>query len=488
MSANAIATVIIPVAPHHLPLLPRALDSVRQQTIPVDVIHSVDNHRRGPGYMRNRLAEQVKTPFLIMLDADDWLLPHFTETLLRHYQRGSYVYSDWYQGPHHVKATDCYAFTQSSAPDQRGWHLPPCLFPTALYHAIGGHDETLWGAEDTDFFIKANYHRIRSIRVTQPLFHYTEDGTRSKDASSRGEKWGELLRSIWMRYAKGLSMACCGGGNNVVELQAQSGSSDVLVRVLWDANITLRGRATGRHYGRVGHRQLLRIDPRDLALMANKFERVPDVNELSPDVQTAETALKDALEAQAGSSASLADRIRAAGVRNTETKERVGYDMQQHPEELAALLEFCLANGVRTVLEIGTGVSAGLARFMVKDLGWSVTSIDVNVPEATDLFDNPNWLFIQGDSAVEPTPLEPVDLLIIDGDHSYEAARRDYEKFSEHARIIAVHDISPTGYFPDGVAKFWRDLAYTKTGNLRKGFHEALVDGSKWGWGWHVRA
>jgi hypothetical protein len=226
------------------------------------MLHMVDHQRRGPGYIRNRLAEQVTTPFLIMLDADDHLLPRFTETLLRQYVRGSYVYSDWWEGGHHVKATSCYAFTLSNAPDQRGFHLPPCLFPTALYHAIGGHDEALWGAEDTDFFFKANYYGIRSIRVPEPLFHYTSDGARSKEASGRGEKWGQLLGTIWSRYWKGVSMACCGDTNP--EGQAMTAvEQELLVRVRWDANRSFRGAATGRDYGRLGHQQIVSIALRD---------------------------------------------------------------------------------------------------------------------------------------------------------------------------------------------------------------------------------
>jgi hypothetical protein len=226
---------------------------------------------------------------------------------------------------------------------------------------------------------------------------------------------------------------------------------------------------------------------------------VPDVVVLSPDETAAKAAAQAAtqettgnddgqqLETQAGSGATLLERIHAAGVRNADTKERVGYDMQQNAEELAQFLAWCVDAGVQSVYEIGAGVSAGLAKFMVKDMGWTVTSLDVNVPESTDLFDHPNWLFIQGDSATEAPPLQAVDLLFIDGDHSYEAAKRDHDRFGDAAKIVAFHDIAPGGYFPDGAAKYWRDIAYTKAGNLRKNFHEAIAEGSKHGIGWFVR-
>jgi hypothetical protein len=78
----AVTTVIIPAGPKHVHLMARAVESARAQTVPTEVLTFVDTERRGPAYGRNLLASQVTTPFLTLLDADDYLEPNFVEETL----------------------------------------------------------------------------------------------------------------------------------------------------------------------------------------------------------------------------------------------------------------------------------------------------------------------------------------------------------------------------------------------------------------------
>lgn len=69
------------------------------------------------------------------------------------------------------------------------------------------------------------------------------------------------------------------------------------------------------------------------------------------------------------------------------------------------------------------------------------------------------------DAAVHFFGAGQLDVLLIDGDHSYEGVRRDYELYSKLVRpggIIALHDIvdGPEGSV-GGVPRFWRELRPT---------------------------
>src|SRR5690606_6765712 len=81
-----LASIIIPCGPDHLHLLPRAVASAEAQTVACEVIPVIDHDRRGPGWARNRGAEQASGLFLVFLDADDELEASFVQTLARAYE------------------------------------------------------------------------------------------------------------------------------------------------------------------------------------------------------------------------------------------------------------------------------------------------------------------------------------------------------------------------------------------------------------------
>lgn len=483
----SIATIVIPCGEKHLPLLHRAVRSAYAQTVPVDVLVYVDRERRGPAYGRNRLAEQVKTPFIVQLDADDWLMPHAVEAWLKHWQPGMYVTSDWFQGEHHVSAVSCYGLNVKEG--EANFHLPPSLFPTAYWHALGGQDETLFGAEDTDFFFKANAERIRHKVVREPLFHYTPDGYRSKEASS-DPRWQDLLNTLFSKYLWRMSkMGCCGDiapQDNSLKVGACV-EGDIVVSPVWKAEQKTTGRSTGRKYGKINRSNTLCIDKRDYN--ANRAEWIVhhDWNALAPT----QTQIQQALKIDPNDPvAVMANKIRQAGIRTSwEPVVTTGYDIQQTPQELAQFLVWADQHDVKTVLEIGTGSSAGLARFMVKDMGWQVTSLDMNTPDAhDDLIGSDDWTFIQADSQAKDTinllEGQKFDLVFIDGDHSYEGAKHDHLTYGKLGRIVAMHDVADGGWW-DGSIQYWKDVAYTKAGNLRKGYHEAITPNAKQGIGWY---
>lgn len=138
----------------------------------------------------------------------------------------------------------------------------------------------------------------------------------------------------------------------------------------------------------------------------------------------------------------------------------------QSRDELIALCEFIEAHDVRSYLEIGvwTGrLVTALQELFDFDL---VAACDLGVVEQIGL---PLRLpfgtrFLRANSHSDAyvewrAGLGHIDLVLIDGDHSYEGVRRDWEinRLFPH-RFIAFHDI--TGLDPScrGVKQLWDEL------------------------------
>jgi predicted O-methyltransferase YrrM len=137
------------------------------------------------------------------------------------------------------------------------------------------------------------------------------------------------------------------------------------------------------------------------------------------------------------------------------------------------------AAGARSVVEIGVaeGGSAWHLRRAI-DPGGTLTLIDTYPPVlgmnmsqviARRLVDGVErgqveWLRMRSDEAVHGWS-RPIDYLFVDGDHSYDAVRRDFEEWGEHVvpdGTIAFHDaLTDAAWMDDsfGSARFVAELA-----------------------------
>jgi predicted O-methyltransferase YrrM len=97
------------------------------------------------------------------------------------------------------------------------------------------------------------------------------------------------------------------------------------------------------------------------------------------------------------------------------------------------------------VMEIGVRFGASTAALLagVEDHGGHLYSVDIE--DCRIFLPHPQWTFYQMDSVKEfaqllarvPTEL---DLLLVDGDHSYNGCVSDLMHFGPRAKIIMVHD------------------------------------------------
>lgn len=268
-------TFVIPTAPYHEAAVEKAVASCLAQTIRCAVVVVYDHDRRGAGYARNRGLEQVTTPFVSFLDADDWIESDFAEKCLLAYDGRRYVYSDWH--------TDRYIEASCTPWDGTGaHHIITTLLPTPFVRYVGGFDETLAGMEDTDLYWKLTRSGLCGKRLPEALFHYGKGGLRAQAFKDRADR-DAIGKSIVQRY-EGKPMACggCGGGNSdnggyQATPAGEPFDGAVLAIALWAGNRQERGGITGRLYPRAGNGKQLWVDPRDVDYAPKKFARVVEM-------------------------------------------------------------------------------------------------------------------------------------------------------------------------------------------------------------------
>ena len=116
-------------------------------------------------------------------------------------------------------------------------------------------------------------------------------------------------------------------------------------------------------------------------------------------------------------------------------------DIQQHQGLLHGL---ACDPWIESIVEIG--VREGLSTAALCASKKRVTSIDIDrcEPHATILHvAYPNWKFIHGDSlkVVIMDNFNAIDMLFIDGEHTYRQVKAELEKFGESVvRWIVLHD------------------------------------------------
>lgn len=267
-------TVVTPVATHHTDHLPQAQASVAAQTVPVVHLWQVDTAGRGPGWVRNRLLERVRTPYVAFLDADDMLAPTFAAETLAAIQPARYVFTDWLR-PNGKR--------EAAAPfgSGAGFHLVTAVVATADARRVGGFDETLPGLEDRDFYLKLANAGVCPLRLSLPLVTYSADGIRSRQVMATAANIKSAIDARWR-------MDCCGDDTDRAPQGAPHGT---LAEWVNPTARRVQGVATGTVYRRHGAGPV-RVDPRDLDAMPHVFRPVtplaappapPSVSAPAPD-------------------------------------------------------------------------------------------------------------------------------------------------------------------------------------------------------------
>lgn len=159
-----------------------------------------------------------------------------------------------------------------------------------------------------------------------------------------------------------------------------------------------------------------------------------------------------------------------------------GIGLWQYPSQFSKYMKFIYdtMGTVRTYAEVG--VAAGgtfmyTTEFLRRYCGLQKSyAVDIAPPGHVNYINNdqspfqgklhsylentPYAQFIQGtcDDLLRHLDLnaEHVDLLLIDGDHSYEGAKKDFDTLSKKASTIVFHDI--TNIHCPGVGRLWQEV------------------------------
>lgn len=235
---NGYVTVAIPVRTEHAKFLPQALASIEAQTLrgfigQVIVVNdtgkalSVEGAKllatrggEGASVARNVALEQVRTPFVVFLDADDLLVNTAVETMLRAYAaypEASYIYGDAWTDSGDGKGPLYYAapgYNRRFLIGERNIHNVTTLLPTQIAKAVGGFDEVTGAWEDWDFYIRLALAGYCGVKVPSPLILYRL--ATGQNRRTHGQKANDLIREVRERYADYIEgrkelMACCGG-------------------------------------------------------------------------------------------------------------------------------------------------------------------------------------------------------------------------------------------------------------------------------------
>lgn len=282
--------VVVPVADYHRDVLVDALDSIEGQTMrewelivvadgfefdkslreAYPYVTYVELPKCGAGAARNAGAKLAKAPYLLFLDADDWLTPdalsimyNATMTHPGHIIYGDYLghavleprererlrasgrlqsYDDktnqsviQYQSLEY----DCELAAKQPQVNERDgsfyiWNLVTSLVPKLWHDEIGGFDEQMPSWEDWDYWLRLAWRGKCFVRVPRTLVEYrfyTGQRRAIANPSESGES-GRQLSGKLLQYLQGKrrgeTIMPCGGCKKQTPVHAIPAPSQVM--------------------------------------------------------------------------------------------------------------------------------------------------------------------------------------------------------------------------------------------------------------------
>lgn len=135
--------------------------------------------------------------------------------------------------------------------------------------------------------------------------------------------------------------------------------------------------------------------------------------------------------------------------------------LEQNEQELLMLTDFIKKKGIKSFLEIG--IAAGFLQRYMMDLGLDCYGI---TPEKRESYADINITYGKSqdkeviDFAKDYTDEHGLfDMIFVDGDHSYQAVKADYQNYKGLCKYMVFHDITGRLGTPD-VKHLWDEVKY----------------------------
>lgn len=333
-------SVIIPLHASHLQYLVDALDSLEAQTfrnweavVVVDAGFSLSGEEEsevsrlrkaypfvnwlygqdgGAGHARNLGAKEAKGPFLLFLDADDWLEPDALAWMIRTWnEQRAIVYTDYYghavmdrseaerldgagrlieyrtktqtaKVRHNAAEYDQALAARQPELDESGnfylWNLITSLVPAGWHKRIGGFDEEMVSWEDWDYWLRFARASAPFVHLARPLVHY-------RFTSGNRREIGLKQAPQLIAYLQEKKDMCCSGPQPLPEYTppppqsinqgapANIAANDYQMIELVDGNIgghPIRGPQTKIDYGYRAHGDQFLMHVKDIELIPHE--------------------------------------------------------------------------------------------------------------------------------------------------------------------------------------------------------------------------
>lgn len=273
-------SVIIPVGPNHVHLLPDALDSLEGQTFRKwEVICVFDGHSvsaniqrvypfarfietvsGGAGAARNLGALHARGEYLLFLDADDWFEPQAIQILLNTFKRtGMIAYPDYIghaiiddslrdsldrdgrllqynpktkeaQIAYHAFDYQCEIALRQPEILPNGefyiWNTVSSLLPKRWHDLVGGFDEKMESWEDWHYWLKLArkgkcFHRVSERLLNYRIYTGTRRSLANSESDASRQVAQKLVQYIQNDFEKGEKPVACGscGSSQSVPMQ-----------------------------------------------------------------------------------------------------------------------------------------------------------------------------------------------------------------------------------------------------------------------------